>query len=39
MRQGPGEFHSDCGEIFTGNDMVDETERQRFVGSTGRPVK
>jgi hypothetical protein len=32
VRQGPGEFHRDGCEIFIGNDAIDETERQRFVG-------
>ena len=32
MRNGAGEFHRDGGEIFIGNDAVDETERQCFVG-------
>ena len=32
MCQRPGQFHRDSGEIFIGNDAVDETERQRFVG-------
>jgi hypothetical protein len=25
--QSPGEFHRDGGEVFIGNDTVDETER------------
>jgi hypothetical protein len=37
VRQRPGEFHRHSGQLFIGDDTVDKTERQSFVGLDRAP--